>query len=220
MKPHLHLLAKLGACGEAHAFARTCPDLETAWNTCDRSEWMIWLLRKLKFQDDKTYRLYACWCVRNTPMADGRKVWDLLTDPRSRNAVEVAERFAVGEATADELREARIAAYAAAVYAAVYAYAAAAADAAAAYAAPTPPPTPPSPPAADAAAYAADAAAYAADAAAARLAARKAQAQQLARWSRTPLSRSWPNDLHPRNRPRHGRGPFPNLPPSSTCPKD
>jgi hypothetical protein len=165
MKPQLHLLAKLGACDEARAFAKTCPDLETAWNTCDRSDWMVWLLRRLKFRDAKVYRLYACWCVRNTPMADGRKAWDLLTDPRSRNAVDVAERFAVGEATADELREARIAAYAtydvtyAATYAAAYATAYAAADAAAA----------------DAATYAT----YAAAAADARIVARKVQAQQL-----------------------------------------
>ena len=49
-------------------------------------------------------RLFACWCVRETPLHDGRKVWDLLTDPRSRAAVETAERFARGEgATKKEL---------------------------------------------------------------------------------------------------------------------
>ena len=133
MKPHLHLLTKLGACREAQAFAGTCPDLETAWNTCDRSDWMIWLLRRLKYDDAKVYRLYSCWCVRNTPLANGRMVWDLLTDPRSRNAVVVAERFAVGEATADELREARNAAdaAAAATYADATTYAADAAATAA-----------------------------------------------------------------------------------------
>ena len=113
---------------------------------------MIWLLRRLKYDDAKVYRLYACWCVRNTPLTDGHTVWDLLTDPRSRTAVEVAERFVVGEATAEELREARSAADAA--YAAAYA--------------------------AYAAAYAAYADADAdADADAAKRAARKAQAQQL-----------------------------------------
>ena len=110
LQPHLRLLDKLGACAEAQAFAHTVPDLETAWNTVDRSDWMFWLLRRLKYDDAKVYRLYACWCVRNTPLADGRKVWDLLTDPRSRAAVEVAERYAVGEATLAELNEARSAA--------------------------------------------------------------------------------------------------------------
>jgi hypothetical protein len=64
--------------------------------------------------NDEKLRLFACWCVRNTPLADGRTTWDLLTDDRSRKAVEVAERFAVGKATKDELYAAWAAAAAAA----------------------------------------------------------------------------------------------------------
>ena len=120
---------------------------------------------------DKLARLYACAVVR--------QVWHLLTDGRSRAAVDVAERYAVGDATQDELNaaaadaDAVAAAAAANAYANAYAYAAAYAEAtayatnAAAAAA-----------AADAYAYAAAAeyAAYAVAAYASYAAARAAQA--------------------------------------------
>ena len=59
-------------------------------------------------------RLWGCWCIRNTPISGGHTVWDLLTDERSRNAVEVAEAFARGEATSDQLDAAGDAGWAAA----------------------------------------------------------------------------------------------------------
>ncbi len=64
------------------------------------------LVRQIEAYNDKTLRLFACWCVR--------QVWDLLTDERSRNAVEVSEKFARGEATSEELAAARDAAWCAA----------------------------------------------------------------------------------------------------------
>ena len=63
---------------------------------------------------ERDLRLFACWCVRNTPLHDGRTAWDLLTDKRSQTAVEVAERYADGLATQDELDAAWAAAWAAA----------------------------------------------------------------------------------------------------------
>ena len=88
----------------------------------------IWVVLGMMSENDR--RLAACCFVRRTPIGDGRTVWDLLTDDRSRKAVEVAERFAVCEATERELAAAWDAASAAA-NAAASAAASAAANAAA-----------------------------------------------------------------------------------------
>ena len=53
--------------------------------------------------------LAACKAVRETPVGDGRTVWDLLAD-ESRRAVAVAERYMIGEATDKEMTAARAAA--------------------------------------------------------------------------------------------------------------
>ena len=97
------ILRRLGACDEAREWADG-KDLVTAWTTCNRSDWMVWLLDALGYRDDRTLRLYACWCVKQEPC------WSLLSDERSRTAVEVAERYARGEATDEELAAARDAA--------------------------------------------------------------------------------------------------------------
>ena len=64
-----------------------------------------WCLRAVEGHD-REIRLYAVWCAR--------QVQHLLTDPRSLAAIDVAERFANGQATAEELAAARSAARSAA----------------------------------------------------------------------------------------------------------
>ena len=49
--------------------------------------------------DDRELRLFACWCAR--------QIWHRLSDERSRKAVEVSERYAVGKASKKELEKAR-----------------------------------------------------------------------------------------------------------------
>ncbi len=157
-------------------------DMADVWDAMieqNRYDWLLWAAIQPGVFSDTVVRKLACRFVRETPLSDGRKVWDLLTDERSRKAVEVAERYEDGKATKKELADARNAAYAAdrAAYAAAgaayFAYRAAAkaayavdAAAKAAYAV-----------AYDAhAAYAADRAAYAAAADAADAAAKAAYA--------------------------------------------
>ena len=179
------------ACTEGRKFAVQFQTLAEVWSACNRPDWMLWMLRNAGIEvPDSTLRKFACRCVRETPLLDGRKVWDLLADKRSRRAVEVAELHADGKASHEELEAAfadaataAYAAYAADAYAADAAYAAARARAArsAAYAARAA--------AADAADAAAAYAAYAADAYAAR-AAYAADADAAARAFQDDLMRS------------------------------
>jgi len=86
----------------------------------------LWCLQAVDGKD-KEIRLYAVWCAR--------QVQHLLTDQRSLDALDVAEKFANGLASKEELRSAGDAAYAAgdvtgvAAWAAVNAAAYAAGDA-------------------------------------------------------------------------------------------
>lgn len=66
----------------------------------------IWAFTREGIADDKTLRLFAVACAR--------RVQHLMKDKRSLDALDVAERYANGEATEDELAAARDAAWAAA----------------------------------------------------------------------------------------------------------
>ena len=122
--------AATDACKEGRDWAIAQTTMADVWDNCPRAEWLVWIAQKINAADDRTLRLFAVWCARSTPIAGGRVTGDLLTDPRSRAALEVAERYANGQATAARLANACADAYA---YAAAYAADAAThADAAAA----------------------------------------------------------------------------------------
>ena len=115
------------ACTDGREWAlANCRDMDHAWDVL-KPEWLIWVATRKGVLDDRTLRLFAVWCAR--------QVQHLMPDPRSVAAVDVAERFANGEATADELTAAEAAARAAAGAAADAAWDAAWAAADAAWAA-------------------------------------------------------------------------------------
>src|SRR3954470_7003987 len=74
---------------------------ESAWLVCGSPQLMLDHLRDSS--SPRQLRHFACACLR--------AVWHLLSEPSSRAAVEVAERFAEGQASASELVEAGIAAF-------------------------------------------------------------------------------------------------------------
>jgi hypothetical protein len=69
---------------------------EGGWLVCDEPQTMLEFLHGRA--SDRKRRLFAC--------ASLRRVWHVLTDARSRAAIEVAERYAEGAASAGELAQA------------------------------------------------------------------------------------------------------------------
>jgi hypothetical protein len=148
-----HLLIRLRACEEARTWAKG-KTLEEVWSGCDRGDWLLWLAGRMAdepgWPTHKQVVLAVCGC------AERALQFVPAGEDGPLKCLKVVRAWATGNATLDEVREARRAA------ATAYADAAAADAAAAAYAADAA--------AGDAAAYAAADAAYAyAAAAAARL---------------------------------------------------
>jgi hypothetical protein len=74
---------------------------EAEWLGCDEPEPMLRFLYSKA--DERRLRLFAVACCR--------RIWDLLTDQRSRRAVEVAEQYAERMATAGQLKAAHVEAF-------------------------------------------------------------------------------------------------------------
>ena len=122
----LPALRKAGACvDDYNRLVRTLQGLEFTVDDAGRTKWLgfvhkdpvsirtildsngiddaLWALRCIdNADDDKDVRLFAIWCAR--------QVDHLMTDARSKTALDVAERHAHGLATDDELAAARAAA--------------------------------------------------------------------------------------------------------------
>jgi hypothetical protein len=79
---------------------------ESEWLTCADPTPMLEYLNANGLVSDRKQRLFDCACVR--------RLWHLLTDQNGRKAVEVAEKFADGEASLQELQDAQAVALAAA----------------------------------------------------------------------------------------------------------
>jgi len=71
----------------------------------------LWVVLREEWVDDATLRLFACDCAERVLPLLEKKFPD---DKRPRQAIEVARRYAEGDATDEELRAAQMAAWAAA----------------------------------------------------------------------------------------------------------
>ncbi len=111
MKTHLLKLTpaefcdQTRACKDGQIFALKHKTMAEVWDNCPKLGWLFWMLEKQTDKPEKQLRLFAVWCAR--------QVQHLMRDKRSLDALDVAERFAYGNATEGELAAARAAARAA-----------------------------------------------------------------------------------------------------------
>jgi len=118
---HVETLKAMGACPPAIKWASRYPDLQSAYDACDRGDRMLWYVARAG-TDRRRLTLAACECARLAlpHVPDG--------EDRPRIAIETAEAWARGEdVTLREVRDAAAHADAAyAAYAAIHGFAAAA----------------------------------------------------------------------------------------------
>ena len=91
--------------GKAWAIKTGAANMAALWVLADmRIEWRLWIFVRIDV-DKKTAVRFAVFCARQN--------WHLLTDPRSKDAIETVERWLDGKATMDEVNAARAAAWSA-----------------------------------------------------------------------------------------------------------
>jgi hypothetical protein len=76
---------------------------EAQWLACIDVDLLQSYLRRQGVVSDRKFRLFGCACAR--------RVAPLLTDPRNQQAIDVAERYADGVSSKDELNAAKAAAW-------------------------------------------------------------------------------------------------------------
>ena len=80
-----------------------------------KPEWRIWIAARPGIMSKKDLILWACRCIKKTPLHDGGTVWDLLTDKRSKRAVKLAKKYAKGKVSFKVMEEAARSAASAAI---------------------------------------------------------------------------------------------------------
>ena len=101
------MLARLLACDDARVWSKD-KSLAEAWATCERADWMCWLLVRLHPYTAGQVRLALCAC------AETALQYIPAGEDRPRRAIEVARLYARGQATDQQLAAAGHAAGAAA----------------------------------------------------------------------------------------------------------
>jgi len=102
MEKFIAILNKLGTCEEAMEWLSSQTSLQQAWGSCERGDWMLWLITALKMNERK---------LSLTKGRVAKEVVHLMNDEKSIAAVQAAIDYGNEEISRDELEKATIIAY-------------------------------------------------------------------------------------------------------------
>ena len=79
---------ELKPCNEARKWLKSQQNLESAWEICQRGDWMIWVLTNANLLTKKD-NLAIQLAILETPIGDNKTVLSLITDERSLAFIEI-----------------------------------------------------------------------------------------------------------------------------------
>jgi len=86
----LELLRSLSPCEEGFKFAKGCESLHDVFETCERGDWLMWLLRRTKKIEKKHFVMIAIACAERCLDRFEKKY---PNDDRPRKAIESAKKW-------------------------------------------------------------------------------------------------------------------------------
>lgn len=91
-------------CADGFEFAKSCDfDFSKIYDTCQRGDWLLWLLRHAKLGDKHQFVQVACDCAAYVLNEFEQKY---PKDRRPRQAIETARAWLNGRATKEECKQA------------------------------------------------------------------------------------------------------------------
>ena len=87
-------IEKLHSCREGIKWTRSQKNYKTAWQNCERGDWMLWLANRLNV-DDRKFTMAKAMCAK--------QVEHLMKDQRSKDALQACFDYGNGKISRDEL---------------------------------------------------------------------------------------------------------------------
>ena len=96
-------LVELNACPDAVDWARTQPDSQAAWRTCDRGDWLLWLLGRTVTKGSPRHKRLVLVTCR---IASDSLRYVAKGENRPRVAIRTTRRWAIGKASIEDVEAA------------------------------------------------------------------------------------------------------------------